>query len=595
MSVFTTVTPAQLEVWLKHYDLGALNALTGIAAGIENTNYFVDTARGRYVLTLFEKLSARELPYYLNLMAHLAQHGVPCPAPIANRGGGYLGELNGKPASLVTRLAGKDIVNPTPADCAKVGDVLARLHVAGQSYGMHMDNPRGPAWWTGAMPMLLPHLNAQDAAMLRNEVERPVERDMQSLPHGAIHADLFRDNILFDHGAVAGVIDFYFACHGALLYDVAITVNDWCFQPDGRLDPLRTGALLNGYNAARPFTAAEHGAWTAMLRLAALRFWVSRLYDFHLPRPGELTHAKDPGHFQRLLRSHVAHEAELPPLPGNPQSADYNACHSHSAGVNPGKFMLHVRSVTAARGWRWIADGLALFQKSPLMWLMITLGLFVAYKLILFIPIIGVAAILLMPIVLVGLMEGCRALDLGQELKPGYLLSGFTRNTGALAMLGAVYLLGNLLIILIITTLGGEALMQVLKFMSEQKVTPENIHLIREAVSKATFAVVFGWLLSIPLVMACWFSPLLVYLHDLKILHAMGISLKACLQNMMPFLVYGAILFLALMLVTPLSMATRILDLGMWLLAPLVIPSIYVSYKDIFPAPDAKVGQAETA
>lgn len=249
--------------------------------------------------------------------------------------------------------------------------------------------------------------------------------------------------------------------------------------------------------------------------------------------------------------------------------------------------MVQVRSVAAARGWQWIAEGFALFQKNPLMWLMITLGLFVAYKVILFIPVVGIAAILMMPIVLVGLMEGCRALDLGQELKPAYLLSGFTRNTGALATLGAIYLAGNLLIILIITQLGGESLMQVLKFMSEQKVTPENIHVIREAVSKATFAVLVGWLLSVPLVMSYWFSPLLVYLHDMKITQAMLVSLKACLQNMMPFLVYGGLLFLALMLVTPVSMATRVLDLGMWLLAPLVIPSIYTSYKDIFPAPDA--------
>jgi homoserine kinase type II len=315
MSVFTTVTPEQLEVWLKHYDLGTLTELKGIAAGIENTNYFLSTTQGRYVLTLFEKLTTRELPYYLNLMAHLAQHGVPCPAPIANRSGAYLGELSSKPASLVTRLAGKDLVNPTPADCAKVGAVLARLHVAGQSYAPHMDNPRGPAWWNAAMPLLLPHLSPSDAAMLQGEIGRAATTEFASLPGGAIHADLFRDNILFDQGDVAGVIDFYFACTGALLYDVAITVNDWCFQPDNRLDPARTAALLEGYHAIRPFTPAERGAWAAMLRLGALRFWVSRLYDYHLPRPGELTHAKDPGHFQRLLQSHVTHEKSLPQLP----------------------------------------------------------------------------------------------------------------------------------------------------------------------------------------------------------------------------------------------------------------------------------------
>lgn len=244
--------------------------------------------------------------------------------------------------------------------------------------------------------------------------------------------------------------------------------------------------------------------------------------------------------------------------------------------------MAQIRSVATSRGWAWIAEGFALFKKSALMWVMITLGLLCVFKLILLIPFIGIIAILAMPIILVGLMEGCRALDLGGELKPTYLLSGFVRNTLSLTTLGAIYLSGNLLIILLITTLGGEHIMQVLKFSTENKPTPENIHLIRDAMSHATFAVLAGWALSIPLMMACWFSPLLVYLHDLKPLPAMLLSLQACLKNMMPFLIYGAVLFVALMFVTPVSMATRMLDLGMWLLAPVVIPSIYASYKDIF-------------
>lgn len=249
--------------------------------------------------------------------------------------------------------------------------------------------------------------------------------------------------------------------------------------------------------------------------------------------------------------------------------------------------MVQSRSVAASRGLRWIGEGFALFKKSAAMWLMITLGLFVAFKIILVIPFIGIFAILCLPIILVGLMEGCRAVDLGQPLKPAYLLSGFMRNTAALALLGALYLVGNLLILLIITTLGGDSLMQVLKFSAERKVTPENIHLIREAVSKATMSVMVGWALSLPLTMACWFSPLLVYLHDIRPLPAMGMSLKAGLQNLMPFLLFGAAGFLALIIVTPVAMATRILDLGMWLLAPVVIPSIYASYRDIFVAVDA--------
>ena len=317
MSVFTTVTAGQLQHWLKNYDLGTLTELKGIAAGIENTNYFVTTTHGRYVLTLFEKLTASELPFYLNLMAHLARAGVPCPWPLANRNNSYLGELNGKPASLVTRLDGKDLTQPKPDDCAKVGDVLARIHLAGQSYSARMANPRGANWWRAVTPEILPYLGADDAALLRDEIAWQDAQVADALPQGAIHADLFRDNILFYNDNVAGVIDFYFACTDTLLYDVAITVNDWCLQNDSRLDPERTAALLAGYHAVRPFAAAECRAWTPLLRAGALRFWVSRLCDFYLPRAGELTHAKDPAHFQRLLRSHIAHESHLPSLPQN--------------------------------------------------------------------------------------------------------------------------------------------------------------------------------------------------------------------------------------------------------------------------------------
>ena len=326
MSVFTTVTPEQLGLWLKNYSIGTLVDLQGIATGIENTNYFVTTTQGRYVLTLFEKLTARELPFYLNLMAHLAQNDVPCPAPIAStsgaggtpgRGGSnFLGELNGKPASLVTRLTGKDIVNPTIDDCAKVGHVLARIHITGQTYAGRMDNPRGRQWWKAVMPDILPFLGAADAALLSAEVSLQDVQRFDDLPRGAIHADLFRDNILFHQGQIAGVIDFYFACTDALLYDVAITVNDWCMQPDSRLDPARAQALLAAYHAARPFTASERGTWTTLLRAGALRFWVSRLYDLHLPRAGVMIHAKDPDHFRRMLSTHRSHEAELPRLPG---------------------------------------------------------------------------------------------------------------------------------------------------------------------------------------------------------------------------------------------------------------------------------------
>ena len=314
MSVFTTVTPEQLSAWLKHYSIGTLIDLEGIAAGIENTNYFVTTSQGRYVLTLFEKLKPHELPFYLNLQDHLARNGVPSPRPVRNRAGDFLGGLSGKPAALVVFLPGKDVAAPTAEQCAQAGAMLAGIHVAGASYAPRMDNPRGLKWWTTVMPEIVPFLGAGDAALLEAEVRFQSQCAYRGIPLGAIHADYFRDNVLFQNGRISGVIDFYFACTDSLLYDVAIAVNDWCVTDSGALDSERAATLLEAYGRVRAFTAVERDAWPAMLRAGALRFWVSRLHDFYLPRPGELTHAKDPGHFRNILAAHVARGGGLPRL-----------------------------------------------------------------------------------------------------------------------------------------------------------------------------------------------------------------------------------------------------------------------------------------
>lgn len=306
MSVFTKVSAEELSVWLKGYSIGTLVEHKGILSGIENTNFYVTTTQGRYVMTLFEKLKPSELPFYLNLMAHLSNHGLPCPKPIANLKNEFLGHLNGKPAAIATCLDGAPIIDPSPDHCARVGEVLAALHLSGQSYAGHLDNLRGPRWWTTTAPELLPFLDQADQQMLQSEVKFQAQHRFDSLPRGVVHADLFRDNVLFSGPKIGGVIDFYFACIDVLLYDVAITVNDWCMRTeDCMLDPVRTRALLDGYRATRDFTQEECSAWFTMLRAGALRFWVSRLYDFHLPRAGELTHAHDPTRFQRILRNHI--------------------------------------------------------------------------------------------------------------------------------------------------------------------------------------------------------------------------------------------------------------------------------------------------
>jgi len=312
MSVFTPVTPEQLSAWLKRYSAGALAQMQGIAAGIENTNYFVTTSTGRYVLTLFEKLAPFELDFYLGLMSHLAQHGVPCPAPAADHEGRLFSELNGKPAALVSRLQGETVIAPTPAQCAEVGRTLAGMHRAGASYPGKLDNPRGPRWWREAAPKVSPFLDAGGAALLGAELEFQVRSRREDLPRGPIHADLFRDNVLFQGGRIGGVIDFYFAGVDRLLFDVAVAVNDWCVHPGGEIDAPRSRALLAGYHAHRPLTPAERDAWPGLLRAAALRFWLSRLYDFYLPRAGELVHAHDPEHFRRILALRIERAGSVP-------------------------------------------------------------------------------------------------------------------------------------------------------------------------------------------------------------------------------------------------------------------------------------------
>ena len=310
MAVFTEVTEAQANDLMQALNLGQLTALRGIEGGIENTNYFASTDQGEYVLTLFERLTHEQLPFYLFLMKHLAGRGIPVPDPSANRDGDVLHTLCGKPAAVVNKLVGKSQLQPQAVHCAAVGDMLARMHLAGADYNRSQPNLRGLTWWNETVPVVLPYLDLPQAALLRSELayQNHIAEGAAyaALPRGPVHADLFRDNVMFDGEQLTGFFDFYFAGVDTWLFDLAVCLNDWCIDlPTGAHDSARAQAMVQAYNRVRPLSAAERELLPALLRAGALRFWISRLWDYHLPREAAMLTPHDPTHFERVLRGRV--------------------------------------------------------------------------------------------------------------------------------------------------------------------------------------------------------------------------------------------------------------------------------------------------
>ena len=311
MAVFTPVSPPEASALLRQLGLGALQSLRGIEGGIENTNYFVSCDAGEYVLTLFERLTAEQLPFYLYLMKHLASAGIPVPDPQADAEGRILHSVCGKPAAVVNRLSGRSQLAPQAVHCAAVGDMLARMHLAGRSFERVQPNLRALPWWNDTAPVVLPYLNAAQAELLQSELawqnQLAQSAVYASLPRGPVHADLFRDNVMFDGEVLTGFFDFYFAGVDSWLFDMAVAMNDWCIDlSTGAHDAERANAFLRGYQRVRPLSVPEQSLLPDMARAGALRFWISRLWDYHLPRDAALLTPHDPTHFERVLRQRVA-------------------------------------------------------------------------------------------------------------------------------------------------------------------------------------------------------------------------------------------------------------------------------------------------
>ncbi len=308
MAVYTDVTDEELARFLATYDLGEATSFKGIAEGVSNSNFFLQTTTGRFILTLYEARAPREdLPYFIGLMDHLAAHGLACPSPVRNRAGEALGDCAGRPAAIVTFLDGVSVKRPSAAHCTSLGEALAKLHLAGEGFAMSRANPFSVAGWrpladqAGARAEeVSPGLSARIAEELAvHEASWP-----RRLPAGVIHADLFPDNVFFIGERCSGLIDFYFACNDALAYDIAVCLNSWCFEADASFNLTKGAALLAGYQRVRALEPGEIAALPQLCRGSALRFLLTRLVDWLNVPPGALVKPKDPLEYDRKLAFH---------------------------------------------------------------------------------------------------------------------------------------------------------------------------------------------------------------------------------------------------------------------------------------------------
>jgi len=301
MAVYTSINSSDLNDWIEKFNFKDLVNFKGISSGVTNSNYLIQMAHSNYILTIFEHNNIEELPFYIDLMTYLAKENFLCPRPIENKNGQALGLLKEKPALMVSFLDGKEKVIRSPKSCYLVGQYLAKLHLTANNFPQLNKNTRGLDWVSDMYLNLKKYLSLEDQGILELEINYHKEMDKVELPEGIIHGDLFKDNVLFLNDKVSGFIDFYYACNEKFIYDIAIAINDWCIDQDGQINKSMFLEFIKGYRSERKLTDNEQEYLNVSLRLAALRFWLSRLEDFYNAKEGEITSIKDPKHFKDIL------------------------------------------------------------------------------------------------------------------------------------------------------------------------------------------------------------------------------------------------------------------------------------------------------
>ena len=301
MAVYTSINKSELEDWLKNFSIGTLKNFKGISSGVTNANYFVETDTTKLILTIFEENKLEELPFYLDLMRFLASKNFPCPLPVINNNNEYLTLIKDKPAVLVSFLLGAEKESITEDDCCSVGEALARLHTSAKDFSGKKKNSRNIDWISTKFNELKKRLSSSDQTIIEQEIDYQKNCLTDGLPSGIIHGDLFRDNVFFHQEKLSAFIDFYYACNDHLILDIAITINDWCSNSDGSLKKEKFDLFLNGYQSIRMLQSSELKYLNNALRLAALRFWLSRLDAYYNILESESVSIKDPNYFKKVL------------------------------------------------------------------------------------------------------------------------------------------------------------------------------------------------------------------------------------------------------------------------------------------------------